>query len=86
MCLIVRYSVSVPQTAFADLEPSNRLPHLPESEYLRSHEFAQQKSAIVLACMLACRSFLPERIFADRQIMTSDDRSTATSCTLFDVP
>jgi hypothetical protein len=63
MCLIVRYSTSVPRTCFTAFELSKRLPLFPEAEHRRFHRFAQENSAIVLASMLACHTFPGERIF-----------------------
>ena len=78
MCLIVRYSMSVPRTCFTAFELSKYFPYFPEAEHRRFHRFAQENSAIVLASMLACRSFLPERIFADKRTIEANVCATAT--------
>lgn len=61
MCLIVRYSTSVPRLCFTIFELSNRLPYFYEAEHRRFHRFAQEDSAIVLASMLACHTISGER-------------------------
>jgi hypothetical protein len=61
MCLIVRYSWSVPRTCFTAFELSKRRPYFPEAEHRRFHRFAQENSAIVLASMLACHTIPGER-------------------------
>lgn len=67
MCLIVRYSTSVPRTCSTIFELSKRLPYFYEAEHRRFRHFAQEQSAIVLASMLACHAFSGERRVSSRR-------------------
>ena len=73
-CLIVRYSMSVPRTCFTIFELSKRLPYFPEAEHRRFQSFAQENSAIVLACMLACHTIPGERWASALPVQCSIDR------------
>ena len=74
MCLIVRYSMSVPRTCFIAFELSKRLPYFPEAKHRRFHRNAQENSAIVLASKLACTAFPGEpRVSARWYTFLSED-------------
>jgi hypothetical protein len=75
--------MSVLRTCFTAFELSKRFPYFPEAEHLRFHRFAQDKSAIVLASMLACHTFFGERrVSARRYSVLSIDQISTDQLTL----
>ena len=63
--------MSVPRTCFTAFELSKFFPYFPEAEHRRFHRFAQENSAIVLACMLACHAIPGERRVSARRYNVS---------------